>query len=132
MEQLFASELTASQLTPAHPLIESDSVEGTAVFGMDGHKLGKIKRLVVEKLSGKVVYVVMSFGGFFGFGDKLFPIPWERLKYDPTLAGFRLDITDEQLRTAPSLGTDENQGWTDREREKALHDHYEVPPYWGI
>jgi len=48
------------------PLIESDRVEGTSVYDPQGKSIGSIKRLMVEKLSGKVAYAVMSFGGFLG------------------------------------------------------------------
>ena len=46
------------------PLIESDRVEGTYVYDPNGNQIGSIKRLMIEKLSGKVTYAVMSFGGF--------------------------------------------------------------------
>src|SRR3954447_18340383 len=35
---------------PAHPLIESDHVEGTAVYDVNGKQIGAIKRLVIEKV----------------------------------------------------------------------------------
>jgi PRC-barrel domain len=53
---------------PAHPLIESDHIEGTAVYDVNGKPIGSIKRLVIEKVSGRVVYAVTSFGGFLGLG----------------------------------------------------------------
>ena len=45
---------------PAHPLIESDHVEGTAVYDASGKRIGTIKRLVIEKVSGHVVYAVTA------------------------------------------------------------------------
>ena len=45
------------------PLIESDRVEGTTVYDPNGNKIGSIKRLMIEKISGRVAYAVMSFGG---------------------------------------------------------------------
>jgi hypothetical protein len=45
------------------PLIESDRVEGTTVYDRQGNNIGSIKRLMIEKLSGRVAYAVMSFGG---------------------------------------------------------------------
>lgn len=35
-------------------LIGSDKVEGTAVYGADSKKIGKIERIMVDKISGKV------------------------------------------------------------------------------
>ena len=49
-------------------LIGSDKVEGTAVYGADKTKIGSIERVMIDKISGKVAYAVMSFGGFLGMG----------------------------------------------------------------
>ena len=54
-------------------LIGSDKVQGTAVYGPDEEKIGPIERVMIEKISGKVSYAVLSFGGFLGFGEKLLP-----------------------------------------------------------
>jgi hypothetical protein len=67
------------------PLIESDRVEGTTVYDPQGNDIGIIKRLMIEKLSGRVAYAVMSFGGFLGMGSEEHTIPWSKLTYD-TLA----------------------------------------------
>jgi hypothetical protein len=63
-------------------LIASDKVEGTPVYGADGKRVGKIDRLMIDKISGKVAYAVTSFGGFLGIGSDHFPIPWPLLKYN--------------------------------------------------
>ena len=52
------------------PLIESDRVEGTTVYDPDGNNIGSIKRLMIEKISGKVAYAVMSFDTFLGMGER--------------------------------------------------------------
>ena len=84
------------------PLIESDRVEGTSVYGpMEPYR--SIKRLMIEKLSGKVTYAVMSFGGFLGLGEEEHTIPWNKLEYDTELGGYRTDITENQLRDAPTF-----------------------------
>ena len=113
------------------PLIESDRVEGTAVYDPKGESIGSIKRLMIEKLSGKVAYAVMSFGGFLGIGQEEHTIPWNKLDYDTTLGGYRTDITAEQLRGAPSFYRDQDYAWSDRNRERELHDYWRVPYYWG-
>ena len=45
-------------------LIGSDKVEGTPVCRLNGDIIGEIERVMIDKISGKVAYVVMSFGGF--------------------------------------------------------------------
>ncbi len=49
-------------------LIGSDKVEGTAVYGPDQRKIGTVQRVMLDKISGKVAYAVVSFGGFLGIG----------------------------------------------------------------
>ena len=66
-------------------LIGSDKVEGTNVYGSDGQKLGYIERVMIDKLSGKVSYAVLSFG-LLGIGDDHYPLPWQTLNSILTLA----------------------------------------------
>ena len=57
-------------------MIESDRVEGTSVYDLQGNALGSIKRLMIDKITGEVAYAVMSFGGFLGMGTEQYPVPW--------------------------------------------------------
>ena len=41
-------------------LIVSSKVEGTAVYNAAGENLGEIDDLMIDKLSGKVAYAIMS------------------------------------------------------------------------
>jgi hypothetical protein len=113
------------------PLIESDRVEGTTVYDRQGNNVGSIKRLMIEKLSGRVAYAAMSFGGFLGMGGEEHAIPWSKLTYDTRLDGYQTDISETQLQGAPAFSRDRNWDWTDRSRERELHDYYRAPYYWG-
>jgi PRC-barrel domain len=113
------------------PLIESDRVEGTTVYDRQGNNVGSIKRLMIEKLSGRVAYAVMSFGSFLGIGGEEHAIPWSKLTYDTRLDGYQTDISKSELQGAPAFSRDRNWDWTDRSRERELHDYYRAPYYWG-
>ena len=95
----------SSELT-GKPLIESDRVEGTNVLDHQGRNVGQIKRLMIDKLSGKVSYAVMTFGGFLGLGAQEHPIPWNKLTYDPQMGGFLTDISEEQLKEIEDEGVE--------------------------
>jgi sporulation protein YlmC with PRC-barrel domain len=114
------------------PLIESDRVEGTAVYDRGGKRIGTVERVMIDKISGRVAYAVMSFGGFFGVGANEYAVPWRMLDYDPDLGGYRTQITAEQLRSAPSLSRNRGQDWPDRQSEQDLHDYYQVSYYWVL
>lgn len=109
-------------------LIASDKVDGTAVYGADGERIGSIKRIILEKRGGRVAYAVLSFGGFLGIGDDYYPLPWEKLTYDESLDGYRIDLTREQIESAPRL-TDDDGDWY-RDNGRNVYDFYGVPPYW--
>ena len=118
-------------ITSSNPLIASDRVEGTDVYGAGGESIGSLKRLMIEKVSGKVSYAVMSFGGFLGIGAEEYTIPWGKLTYDTDLGGYKTDITESQLRGSPSFYRDADYDWNDRRRERELHDYWATPYYWG-
>jgi PRC-barrel domain len=61
---------------PDHRCISSEDIHGTTVYGADGSNLGEIDHLIIDRLSGRVAYAVMSFGGFMGLGHSHYPIPW--------------------------------------------------------
>ena len=122
---------TATAEMTGKPLIESDRVEGTTVYDPQGNDIGSIKRLMIEKISGRVAYAVMSFGGFLGMGTEEHSIPWKKLTYDTSLGGYRTDLTEAQLKGAPAFSRDSKWDWSDRNRERELHDYYKAPYYWG-
>jgi hypothetical protein len=131
MTQAQAQARSTSSSRTGKPLIESDRVEGTTVFNLRGEDIGSIKRLMIDKVSGRVAYAVMSFGGFLGIGAEEHAIPWGKLKYDPDLGGYRTDITVDELQHAPTFSRDPAYDWGDRSREEELHRHYRTPYYWG-
>jgi len=112
-----------------HNLIESDRVEGTAVYGSDRQRIGSIERVMIDKLSGKVAYAVLGYGGFLGMGDDHYPTPWSSLKYDTSLGGYRVDITKDQLDRAPKYANDNDWSWS-RDNDQKVHDYYRAAPYW--
>src|SRR5687768_13053351 len=118
--------------TKPHALIASDRVEGTMVRRPGREKIGKIERLMIDKISGSVAYAVLSFGGFLGIGEKHLPIPWSKLKFDRVMQSYEVDISDEELAKAPSYAADKDFDWGDRSQEQQVHDFYKARPYWGI
>src|SRR6476469_8410555 len=114
------TEADASSSTPSHPLIESDHIEGTVVYDASGKRIGTIKRLVIEKVSGHVVYAVTAFGGFLGLGEETHTIPWEQLHYDTNLGGYKTSVSEAQLRNAPEFSRQDETILSGHEREKLL------------
>jgi len=90
-----------------HKLILSSRVEGTSVYSKNGDAIGHIDDLSIERTSGKVVYAIMSFGGFLGIGEKFHPIPWSLLDFDPERGGYAVPLDKAELKDAPHYGREE-------------------------
>src|SRR3982074_3678998 len=108
-------------------LIGSDKVEGTAVYGADDSKIGSIERVMIDKTSSRVSYAVLGFGGILGLGNDHYPLPWQSLKYDTDLGGYRTGVTEDQLRRAPKYRDANDWNWSDAARNRAVNDYYGVP-----
>jgi sporulation protein YlmC with PRC-barrel domain len=114
----------------ADSLISASKVQGTNVYNTQGESLGEIYDVMIDKLSGKIAYAVMSFGGFLGIGNRYHPLPWSTLKYDTRQGGYVVGLTKQQLEGAPTYASNETPAWGDRAYEKRIHDYYQAPPYW--
>ncbi|XIA66851.1 PRC-barrel domain-containing protein [Bradyrhizobium sp. TZ2] len=105
-------------------LIGSDKVEGTAVYSPDSQRIGSIERVMIDKMSGKVAYAVLGFGGFLGMGDEHYPLPWQALKYDTNLGGYVTGITGSQLSGAPKYSNESSWNWLDPSVARSVDDYY--------
>jgi len=108
-------------------LIASTKVNGTTVYNRAGDKLGSVEDVMIDKVSGRAVYAIMSFGGFLGMGDKHHPLPWSVLDYDKKLEGYVVDLNKDLLEKAPSY--DDEIVWS-AEYGKKVDQYYKVPTYW--
>jgi sporulation protein YlmC with PRC-barrel domain len=124
MSGIRTTELKASaQRDETAGLISSEKVEGTAVYDPTGTWLGSIQSVMINKVSGRVAYAVMSFGGFLGLGQRFFPVPWSKLRYEPGKEGYVTSITEGQISAAPAYDA---QRWDDAEWRDGLDRYYGV------
>jgi len=114
-----------------HRLISSRRVEGTAVYNRSDQRLGSIHSVMIDKQSGKVAYAVLSFGGIFGMGEHVHPVPWEMLRYDVDVDAYVIDLTREQLEKAPTLRLDQADRPQPQDYEE-VSGYYAKLPWWGL
>ncbi len=86
-----------------HELITADRVKGTAVYNTAGEHLGHVEDIVLHKVSGKVAYAIMAFGGFLGMGELYHPLPWSMLHYDTDKNGYVVPLDRKALEDAPTV-----------------------------
>jgi len=84
---------------------------GMDIYNNESKKIADVKDIVLDGSLNHVDYVVVSYGGLMGMGDKLFAVPWNALQHrtvDPKK--LYMNITEDQLKNAP--GFDKNS-WPD-------------------
>ena len=111
-------------------LIAAEKVEGTNVYNRQGEKLGTVDDIMIDKVSGKAIYAVMSFGGFLGMGEKIHPLPWSTLKYDERKGGYVVDLDKTMLEKAPTYDRTDDFVWTP-DYGRRVDQYYNVPTYWS-
>lgn len=129
MESTIQNNIENARSSTKGSTISAERVEGTDVYNSQGEHLGSIDDLILDKFSGKVVYAVMSFGGFLGIGEKYHPLPWSLLKYDESKEGYVVPLDRSQLENAPSYSRDELR-FGERQWDQSVYSHYNQQPYW--
>lgn len=105
-------------------------VIGAQVKNLAGEDLGKIEELIIDPKVGRIAYAILSFGGFLGFGNKLFAIPWSVLALPNDDNTFILNVEKEVLENAPGFNPDNWPDMTDRRWGADIYKYYGYLPYW--
>jgi len=109
------------------------------ILDCDGKHLGEMRDMVVHLPTGRIAYVVLSFGGsFMGWKNKFFAVPWEVLSMEELESGheghhdrrFVLNTDKKKLEKAPGFDRDswpdvEEFGWVE-----PVYAYYEIRPFW--
>ena len=111
-------------------LIAATKVKGTNVYNAAGDKRGSVDDIMIDKVSGRAIYAVMSFGGFLGMGEKHHPLPWATLKYDAQKGGYVVNLDKKQLEGAPNYDRSSEFKWTSDYGRK-VDSYYKAPSYWA-
>ena len=122
-------DVTTSTTSTSHPLIAAEKVNGTSVYNMAGEKLGTVEDIMIDKVSGRAIYAVMSFGGFLGIGEKHHPLPWSTLTYAERQGGYVVALDRKILEGAPTYDDAEDFTWTP-DYGRQVDKYYGVPTYW--
>jgi sporulation protein YlmC with PRC-barrel domain len=111
-------------------VLSASTLKGDKVVNAAGEDLGDIHEIMIDTPTGRVAYVVLSFGGFLGMGNKLFAIPWDKFSLDEQNKRFVLNIDRAKLEQAPGFDKDNwpdmaDPGWGSR-----IYSYYGSHPYW--
>jgi sporulation protein YlmC with PRC-barrel domain len=112
-------------------VLSGSSLKGDKVVNYQGEDLGKIEEIMIDLDRGRVAYVVLSFGGFLGVGDKLFAIPWQAFSVDTTQKRLVLNADKELLEKAPGFDKNNWPDMADLSLGSTLYGYYGYKPYWA-
>ena len=118
---------TASGHTIAIP---ASRAIGTAVYNLDGEKIGKVEDIMLDKTDNAIMFAVVGFGGVLGMGEKFHPLPWSALDYSKDTGGYIVPYSRAELEAAPADSIKEltrDDGYNARQE---AYDYYKVEPYW--
>jgi sporulation protein YlmC with PRC-barrel domain len=109
---------------PGPELMGADTLIGNHVHNLKNEHLGEIKEIMLNMRTGQIAYAVMSHGGVFTLGEKLFAVPWEAMTLDTINKRFTLNIDKDRIENAPGFDSDHwpnmaNQTWASQ-----IHTYY--------
>lgn len=94
---------TAPTITSYDRVIDLETLLDADVYDPEGDDLGTVHAVTVDAATGKVAYVVITYGGFLGFGEKLLPIPFTQLHMTEQRGMLVLDISRDLLDETPGI-----------------------------
>lgn len=110
-------ERQQAEMEQARPVTELDSrlrareLIGADVRSGNGRSIGEVDDLVLGE-SVEESYLVVSYGGFLGFGEDLSAVPMERVQVAADLDTVYVPLTEDQLDNAPTFSRGD-QDWID-------------------
>ena len=105
-------------------LLSSSTITHDHVKNSQGEDLGKIQDLMIDMDGGRIEYAVLSYGGILGMGDKLFAVPFDRLKVDSENKCMILDTDKQRLKDAPGFKKDEWPDFSDQSFKRTHETFY--------
>jgi hypothetical protein len=111
-------------------IVKARDIIGVGVVSKSHENLGKIEEIVLDKISGQACYVVLSFGGFLGMGDKLIAMPWNAIRFSPEDNCFILNASKARLENAPSFSRNKWPDMADQTWGEKIYQHYGTLPHW--
>ena len=107
------------------PLVSTGEIAGARVEGLDGRAIGRMDHLMVEPMSGRVTHAVVALHGPSEPDERLHPLPWRMLRFDPQMGGWRATLTRRQLDGAPHSLSEEPR-WADPAWRRRIDAHFRV------
>lgn len=110
-------QIAAKQASETPDMMRASEFIGETVRNGKGEKIGSVDDLILNR-GDRILYAVISVGGFLGVGDRLVAVPFEALRFGAKdVEGVVIyDTTKEQLKAEPAFTYAEAKDGVSRER----------------
>jgi sporulation protein YlmC with PRC-barrel domain len=115
---------------PARRWQKASDLTGKRVENASDENLGTLNDIVVDANSGRILYGVLSFGGFLGMGDKLFAVPWSSLDLRSDASEIVLNVDKDRLKNAEGFDKNNWPNFADETWATRTYEYYGQKPYW--
>lgn len=85
----------------------SDQLIGASVVNGNDENLGNVEDIIMSPQSGKIAYLVVGHGGFWGIDEQYSPVPWSDFKAATGNNLLVLPVTKAALNASPRVVRDE-------------------------
>lgn len=122
---------TSEKSVAMYGVVPASKIIGETVVNRQSENVGKIDELVIDAKKNRIIYAVLSFGGFMGMGNKLFAMPWEAFEFSTTENKLVLNVDKEKLKAAP--GFEKGDKWPDFKDKlwgESIYNYYNYTPPW--
>jgi sporulation protein YlmC with PRC-barrel domain len=100
------------------------------VVNLEGRDIGRIEELMIDVVTGRVAYAVLSFGGILGLGGKLFALPWPALTIDETHKRFVVNVDKQTLEQMQGFDKEHWPDLNDLDYAQGVYRQWGATPYW--
>jgi sporulation protein YlmC with PRC-barrel domain len=92
----------AEKPSPLPRPFKGSELKGREIQNTGGEYLGEIKDVIIGR-GGEVEFVLVAYGGFLGFGEKIAAVPYAALSESAAQDVFIVGFDREKLRQAPDF-----------------------------
>ena len=107
------------------------SVVGLEVKNHQDQKLGRVTDLALDLENGRLVEMIVSSGGFLGFGQRIVAVPYGALTFDSAGGALRLNMDKEKFRAVPDFAMSK---WAENCQSRhvaEIYRYYGQEPYFA-
>lgn len=106
-------------------LISIEMLRSYSIQATDG-EIGHVAEMYFDQSTWQVRYLIVDLGNWLSSRQVLLA-PSAVTEIDHEQEQLKVSVTKEQIESSPDVATDRP---ISREKEAALHNHYQWPPYW--